>query len=118
MDVIHSSKILEAIMPPFSYFDVVTSKSDCLELFIYSCMWMILDKMIQMYVPISDKLARELEEAGTDERKRKIVMLKFGEYKLNIRNFFNGVFCVSCSTYYLFAYGLNTQLVQSRWHIL
>ena len=106
MNVSRTANMPEAIMPQFSYFDILTSKEDCIELFIYCCMWMMLEKMIQMYVPMTDKLRREMEEAGQDERKRKKLILKFEEYKESIRNFINGVFCVIFSTYYLFAYGL------------
>ena len=104
--MIHEAKMPEAVMPPFSYWDIVTTKKDCLELFIYCCMWIMLEKMINMYVRMPDELARDLAEAGEDKKKRKELTIKFKEYKTNIRDLFNGVFCAICSTYYVFAYGL------------
>lgn len=106
MDEILTAVMPEAIMPSFSYLDIIMTKTDMLELFIYCCICMMLWKMIEMYVQMPDRLATELEEADKNERKRKEVILKFQEYKLSIRNFFNGVFCMICSTYYVFAYGL------------
>ena len=93
-------------MPPFSYWDIVTTKTDCFELFIYCCMWIMLEKMVHMYFQMPYGLARELVEAGEDKQKRKELMVKFKEYLLYIRCIFNGVFCAICGTYYVYTYGL------------
>jgi len=93
-------------MPAFEFSNIMVTKNDLLNLSVYIFGWLVILMVVMMYVPMPEKYAKELKEAGDDEKLKKKVMFKHLKFQNYVFSGINNTLAFGFGVYYFFAYGL------------